>query len=149
MELAAKRRGWRIGYLICCLIYVGWVVRLSGNDFERMHRQYRETAARLAPAQSREIARQEVIADCREAQERMGRFEDQKCLAVSPADLERREKVVVKRLIGERHRSFRKLIVFYATFVIIFLLAPPLLLYGLIVLFIKVFGKVKVVNRGA
>lgn len=146
MGLAAKRSGWRIGYLICCLIYAGWVVRLSVNDFERVHRQYRETGVRLAPAQSREIARRELIVECREEQEQVGRFDDQKCLAVSPADLEQKEKVVVKRLVGERHRALRKLIVFYATFVIIFLLAPALLTYGAIILFIKVFTTVKIVK---
>lgn len=144
MGLAAKRPGWRIGYLICCLIYAGWVVHLSANDFEKVHLQYRETGARLAPAQSRKIARQALITACRGKQELLGHIENQKCLAVSPADLAQKEKVVVKRLRGERHRALRKLIVFSATFVVIFLLAPPLLVYGMIILFIKVFSTVKI-----
>jgi hypothetical protein len=146
MGFAGIRPRWRLGYVICCLIYAVWVIHLSVNDFDRIHRQYRETGARLAPSRSREIARQELIADCREEQVQLGRFEDEKCLTVLPADLEQKEKTVVKGLIDERHRALRKLIVFYATFVVIFLLAPPLLLYGLIIFFINVFLNVKVVK---
>ncbi|MEJ2688630.1 MAG: hypothetical protein P8130_01515 [Deltaproteobacteria bacterium] len=146
MGFAGKRPRWRIGYVICCLVYAVWIINLSANDFDRVHRQYRETGARLTPSRSREIARQELIADCREEQVQLGQFKDEKCLSVLPAGLEQKEKTVVKRLTDERHRALRKLIVFYATFVVIFLLTPPLLVYGLIIFFINVFLNVKVVK---
>lgn len=146
MGLSGKGRAWRIGYVLCSLIYAAWVIHLSVNDFDRVHRQYREDSAKLTPAQSSKIARQELIADCREEQMQQENFAEDRCLDVSPADLVQKEKVVVKRLTGAQHRALRKLIVFYVTFVVIFLLAPPLLIYGLIIFFISVFSKIKVVE---
>ncbi len=144
MQIKGPR--WRLCYVFCCLIYAAWMIHLGVNDFDRVHRQYRQTGVILAPSQRKEVARQELIAECREAQLQLGRYEDATCLTVSPADLAAKEKTVAKRLIAERHRALRKLILFYATFLVIFLLIPPLLIYGVIIFFINVFLNVKIVK---
>jgi len=146
MKFREIGRRWRIGYAVCCLIYVAWVILLGVNDFQKVHRQYRQTGERLEPARVREITRRELIDECREAAVRAGNFNDEGCLAVPSAILNERQRTVDDRLIDERNRAGRKLLLFYVFFVSLFLVAPPLVFYWLLVLFIRAVSKVRIVK---
>jgi hypothetical protein len=144
MRAPSKSLLWRLGYGVCCLFYVAWVVHLSPNNFDMVHGEYRRIEARLQPERIEELALKELVDKCRKEAGRSNRHQhtsgDQvaadPCLSWPVAALEKRQKVVAERLVDERRGAVRKLLVFYLGFGIIFLILPPVILYLLLSLFI-------------
>ncbi len=129
---------WRLVYVACSLIYMAWVVQLSFNNFEMVHSHYQRAGERLQPQRIQTIARNELVRQCRE--ETMGadllRGGEDPCLSLPRAVLEERQKEVKERLVSQWGLAWRKLVLFYLSFGIIFLILPPLILYLFLSLFI-------------
>jgi len=141
-----KIREWQIIYVICCLVYMGWVIHAGTNEFSRINGQYRRIANRLDEERLKTEALQELIAECRrESGSRTGRQEE-RCLSWTTMEVEARAENLEERLIRERGRGLLKLVLFYAIFVILFLFTPPALIYLLIIGIIKIFVNVKIVR---
>jgi hypothetical protein len=148
---------WRIGYAFCCLIYVVWMVSLSLNNFSMVHGDYQRGGVQLESERIREIARRELVDQCRGELKRTGRplspgdkasaAADDPCLSWPPAVLEERQKAVARRLVEEQHGGGRKLLVFYVFFAIFVLILPPVALYLLICFFIWIFRSIKIDSR--
>jgi hypothetical protein len=60
--------------------------------------------------------------------------------------VEAKGKEIEERLVRARERAGIKVVLFYAGFVIIFLLAPPFLIYLLIVGIITLYKNIKIVR---
>jgi len=137
MGFREKSLLWRGCYIVCCLAYLPWVVYLSLNDFDMVHSQYHRTKKRVQPAQIEQIARQELVDQCRKAlrgKNRQPIAGDDSCLSLPTVALEARQKVVTERLTAEQRRAGRKIVVFYLTFLGVFLILPVFLLYQLFTL---------------
>ena len=153
MRPKGKRLDWRLGFAVGTLVYVAWVLPLGLHDFEKVHRVYRQAAERLHLAKVEVIARQELIEQCkREAMvgedfrpsgNKAAGIAEPACLSWPAAVLEQKQRAVTERLIAERSRAARKLGLFYFTFVVIFLVLPPLVMYLWLVLLIRIFRSVK------
>lgn len=65
--LGRKISSGRLLYGVCYLLYVGWMVQLSVDNFGMVHRQYQRAGRRLQPARIEAVARNELMAQCREA----------------------------------------------------------------------------------
>ena len=133
-----KRHRWRIVYGVGCLLYMAWVVHLSFNNFDMVHSDYRRAGARLQPARIEAIALGELVDDCRAGIRRSGRSDvkvDEACRSFPEADLAVRRQAVGERLVAERSLAGRKLVLFYITFGLVFLILPPVIFYLLILLF--------------
>ena len=141
-----KFRHWRIIYAVCCLVYMGWIIHVGTNEFDRVNGQYRRLVGQLDADRIRAAALEELIAECRrESAMHLDRQEDG-CFSRPPAVLEAREKTVEERRSRARERGIIKLVLFYAGFVLLFLLAPPLFVYLLIVGIIKLYSNIKIVR---
>jgi hypothetical protein len=141
-----KFRHWRIIYAVCSLVYIGWVIHVGTNEFDRINSQYRRLVEQLDAGRIRTAALEELIAECRrESKGRLGLDEDA-CFTWPPTVVEARGKTIKERQIRAKERGTIKLVLFYAGFVIIFLLGPPLLIYLLIVGFLKLYKTIKIVR---
>ena len=151
MRARSKSLLWRIGYGVCCLLYVAWVVHLSPTNFDMVHGEYRRVAARLQPERIEELALKELVEKCRKESGRSNRNRhtsvDQAaadpCLSWPVAALEKRQKVVAERLVDERRGAVRKLVLFYLGFGIFFLILPPVILYLLLSFFIWLYRSIQ------
>lgn len=147
MRSLGKRQLWRIGYAVCCLFYVAWVVLLSLDNFDMVLSDYRRARERLQPVRIEAIALQELVEQCLK---KAGTVDpgglvaaEHDCLIWPAGVIIDRQQAVAERLGAERSRTFRKLVVFYFSFGVIFLLLPPTLLYLLLVFFIWLFKSIK------
>jgi len=146
MRPLKKSRTLRAGFAVCCLVYVVWVVYLGLNNFGMVHSDYRRAGERLQPERIREIAFQELVDQCRRESKRLGRPRSAEVESVTGAEdpclswpenvLEERQKTVAKRLLDEKSRSGRKLVLFYVFFGIVFLILPVVSIYLLLSFFI-------------
>ena len=137
-----KSRTLRLGFAVCCLAYVAWVVYLGLKKFDMVHSDYRRAGERLQPERIREIALQELVDQCRRESKRSDRLRsaadesftaaEDPCLSWPENVLEERQKTVAKRLLGEKNRSGLKLVLFYVFFVVVFLVLPLGMMYGLL-----------------
>lgn len=153
MGTEEKGFDWRIGYAFFCLVYASCVVYLGLDNFDKVHGEYRQAVRRLQPSQIEQIARQELVDQCRKKLKRRGHSrKDVKnalgvssgpCLSIPEAILQEREKTVSEHSKVEQKKFLRKLIVFYITFGIFFLALPLYLLYLLLSLLIWVFKDIK------
>lgn len=130
-----------IGYAVVCLAYAVWIVFLGLNNFDMVHDGYRQAGERLQPERIREAALRELVAECR----REGKIADRPrhdeagfnssadlCTAFSETVIEERRQVLHKRLHAEWGRAWRKLMLFYLFFGIVFLVLPMFMLYLLL-----------------
>ncbi|KPJ99381.1 MAG: hypothetical protein AMJ60_05265 [Desulfobacterales bacterium SG8_35] len=139
-------RHWKIIYALCSLVYVGWVIHVGANEFDRINGQYRRLAEQLDADRIRSAALEELIAECRrESRGRSGLKEDA-CLSQPLQMVEARGKVIEERRIRARERGTIKLVLFYAGFMVIFLFAPPIMIYLLIVGIITLYKNIKFVR---
>ena len=137
---------WKMIYAVCCLIYVGWVIDVGGNEFDRINSQYRRINMQLEADRVRSAALEELTVKCRSlSKQRAGRQQDE-CSSWPLAVVEAKEEEVRKRLLQPRERGIIKVIFFYTGFVLIFLLAPPVLVYLLIAAIILVYRNIKIVR---
>jgi hypothetical protein len=147
VEIIMKKiRKWQTIYAVCCLIYVGWVIDVGGNEFDRINSQYRRIVAQLDSHQIRTAALGELTAECQGLSRQSGELEEDACSSWPLAVVEAKEKQIEERLLRARERGIIKLVVFYAGFVLIFLLAPPILLYLMILGIIKIYASIKFVR---
>lgn len=133
-----------------------WVVYLSLFNFALVHRDYRRADKLLQPARIKEVARQELVDQCRRELKRFNRLRatpnivsataEDTCLSMQADVFEERQKAVTERLEHERSRMVRKLVLFYIYFGIIFLILPPVILYLLLSALIRLFKSIKFVN---
>jgi hypothetical protein len=139
-------RHWRIIYAVCCIIYVGWVIHVGGNEFDRINSQYRNLVVQLDGNKINAVAVEELVTECsRAAKDRLDLQEDD-CSSWPPHVVEARAKMIEERLFQARKRGRIKLVLFYTGFVLIFLLGPPLIIYLLLVAVIKVWKSIKIVK---
>ena len=160
MSSLNKSRNWQIGFVVFCLVYTIWVVYLSFDNFDKVHREYRSVNMRLRPARIVDIAFQELVDQCRKDShkelKRIDRYRkgsnrsstaaEDSCLSWPKAILEERQKVVTEKLVIEKGRFKRKIIVFYISFSFFFLILPMGLLYLLLSVLIWVFKGMKFVK---
>ena len=141
-------RYWRIIYAVFCLAYMGWVIHAGGNEFNRINSQYKRLVAQLDGDRIRSVALEELTAEClRQERERLDQKKKDDCSTWAPTVVESKEKQVKERVIRAKERGVIKVVLFYMGFVLIFLLAPPILFYLLIVGIIKIFKSVKFVSQ--
>jgi hypothetical protein len=141
-----KIRAWQIIYALCCLIYMGWVIHVGGNEFDRINSQYRRIVEQLDAGRIRTEALEELIAACRRKSRSQAGLKGNECLSWPPQVMEAKGKEIEERLVRARERAGIKVVLFYAGFVIIFLLAPPFLIYLLIVGIITLYKNIKIVR---
>jgi len=60
-------RRWKIIYAVCCLVYIGWVIHVGDNEFDRINSQYRRLVSQLDAGRIRTAAIDELITECRRA----------------------------------------------------------------------------------
>ena len=141
-----KIRAWKIIFVFCCLVYMGWTINVGTNEFDRINNQYRVILAQLDQGRIRTKALEELTAECNKEPKLLADRQENACLSWPPAVVEARGKEIEERLLRVRERSRIKLVLFYAGFVLIFLLAPTVLIYLLIVGIIKIKENIKIVR---
>ena len=141
-----KIKLWKIIYAVCCLIYMGWTINVGTNEFDRVNSQYRAILAQLDQDSIKTKALEELIAECNKESALQADRQEDACLSWPPEILEAREKKIEKRLLQVRERGRIKLVLFYAGFLLIFLLAPTVLIYLLIIGVIKLKENIKIVR---
>lgn len=160
MSSSHKSLNWRIGFAAFCIVYTVWVVYLSFDNFDKVHSEYRSVRMMLQPGRIDDIARKELIDQCRKDSrrelKRIDRYRkgssisataaEDHCLSWPPAILEERQKVVAERLVIEKGKFKRKVIVFYISFGFFFLIIPMVFLYLLLSLLIWAFRGLKLVK---
>jgi len=155
MKCINKRRGWRLFYAVCCLVYMGWVSYLGSNDFGRVQREYRRAGDQLEPGRIHAAALQELLAECRKRSEKqpadvdgaVNELQSGDCLSWPPAVVEAREAKIRERREERQKRAGRKLLLFSLFFGVIFLIIPPVLVYGFAVVIVKLFSAVTIVRK--
>ncbi|MHB8809412.1 MAG: hypothetical protein ACYC9M_05300 [Desulfobulbaceae bacterium] len=156
MRSGDKGSNWRLGYGVFCLVYTIWVVYLGLDNFDKVHGEYRRVLEDLRPVQVENIARQELVGECRREARRSGRTRaagsavanasEELCRTFPETVLEKREKDVVANLLAEKKRFRRKLVVFYGTFGVFFVALPLSCLYLLLSFLIWIFRDLKFVK---
>ena len=141
-----KIREWRLIYVFCCLVYMGWMINLGTNEFARINGQYRLIVDQLDAERIRTEALEELMAECRKESAMRTDRDENTCVAWPPSVVEARVREVKQRLTREKERGTIKLVLFYASFGIFFLLTPPFLIYLLIVGIITLFLNIKIVK---
>jgi len=139
-------RHWKVIYAVCSLVYMAWVTNVGTNEFDRINGQHRKLVAQLDAGQIKSGALEELAAECRRKSQENSYLKEDVCLSFPPQAVEAREKVIEERRIRARKRGTIKLILFYTGFVVIFLLAPPTMLYLLIVGVITLYKNIKIVR---
>ena len=139
-------RSWKIIYAVCCLVYMGWMILVGTIEFDRINGQYSRLAEQLDAGRIKSAALEELLAECRkESTLRLDREKDA-CLSWPPPVVEAREKEIEDRFIRARERGTIKVVFFYTAFVLIFLFAPPFLIYLLIVGIITLKKSIKIIR---
>ena len=141
-----KFRHWRIIYVVCCLVYMGWIIHVGTNEFDRVNGQYRLLVGQLDADRIRADSLEELIAECRRESAMHLERQEEGCFSRPPAVVEAKEKTIEERRSRARERGIIKLVLFYAGFVLLFLLGPQLFVYLLIVAIIKLYSNIKIVR---
>lgn len=139
-------RYWKIIYLVCSLVYIGWVINVGTNEFTRINDQYRRIVDQLDSGRIKNTALEELSAECRRESKGRPDLEKKACLSWPPAVVEAKGKEIEERWIRARERGLIKVVLFYTGFVLIFLLAPPLFIYLLLVGAIRLYRSVKIIR---
>ena len=137
---------WKIVYALCCLVYMGWTINVGGNEFDRINSQYRAIVDQLDGERIRAKVLEELISECKKESRVLPAQEEAACLSFPPTVVETREKEIEERLLRTKERGTIKLVLFYTGFVLIFLLAPPVLIYLLIVGIIKLKKNIQIIR---
>ncbi|MGB6290767.1 MAG: hypothetical protein WBF36_11620 [Desulfobulbales bacterium] len=139
-------RKWQIIYAVCCLVYMGWIIKVGTNEFDRINGQYQRLAEQIDTARVRADALEELSAECRRAQTLRADLKEDACFTWPPSVVAAREKTIEQRRTRARERGLIKLVLFYAGFVLIFLFAPPILIYLLLIGIITLYKNIKIVR---
>ena len=151
MESVKRGINWRIGFAAFAVIYVAWVSYLSLDNFDMVHTAYRDARARLEPARVEEIARRELVDRCRRQHKQQGPDEtisadEASCRSFPATVVEQQRDRVAKRLGVEKNRFKRKVVVFYVSFVLVFLALPLVFIYGLISFILWILRNIKIIQ---
>ena len=93
-----KFRKWRIIYWVCCFVYLGWMINLGTNEYDRINSQYRRIANQLDAGRIRTAALEELGTEwCKKSIARPDLKEDA-CFSWPPVVVEAREKKIEERL---------------------------------------------------
>ncbi len=141
-----KFRKFQIIYAVCCLVFLGWMINLSSNEFDRINGQYHRVLDQLDEGRIRAGALEELIAECRREKTLQADRKKDACSSWPPQVVEARGKKIAERMNRARKRAGMKLVLFYTGYVVLFLLAPPVLIYLLIIGVRKVFSIIKFVK---
>ena len=139
-------RRWRIAYAVCCLVYIGWVTHVGTNEFARINGQHQRLVKQLDADRIKSFALAELMAECRKKSGQSSGLQEDACLSFPPQAVAAREQVIAENRVRAKERGTIKLVLFYTGFVVIFLLAPPVFIYLLLVGIIKVYKSVKFVR---
>ena len=139
-------RHWKIIYALFCLVYMGWVMHVGTNEFDRINGQYRRLVAQLDAELIRSRALEELTAECFRKSGKSSATEGTPCLSWPSGVVEAKARKIEKLRIRARERGAVKLVLFYTGFVVIFLLAPPVLIYLLLIGIITLYRNIKIVR---
>jgi hypothetical protein len=139
-------RHWKIIYGVCCLVYLGWIVNVGGNEFDRINSQYRRLVEQLEPGSIKSGALEELSAECRKKLLKRDDRQEDACISWSTNVVETKVKEIEERRILAKERGIIKMMLFYAGFVVLFLLGPPLFIYVIIAGSIKIYKSIKFVR---
>ena len=139
-------RHWKSIYLVFCLVYVGWVIHVGEIEFKRVNKQYRVLVKQIEPDRIKTIALEELAAECRRESRVRNILKEDDCSTWSPEVVEAKNNKVEERLHEAKKRGFIKVVLFYTSFVVIFLLIPPLLLYLFIFGIVMLSKNIKIVR---
>ncbi len=140
-------RHWKRIYLVCCLVYVGWVIHAGWPEFLKVNHQYQVLAGRLEPDRIRAIALEELAAECRRGLRQQNIPDDGACSGWSSALVKAKSDEVAERLERARKRGLIKVVLFYSSVVVIFLLFPSLFLYVLVLGVVTLSKNIRIVRR--
>lgn len=139
-------RHWKFIYAFCCLLYMGWIIHIGDNEFDRINSQYKRIVAQLDAGRIRSAALEELTAACRKNTEELAGQEEDSCSSWEPQVVKVKEKEIEERRLQAQDRGIIKVILFYTGFVLIFLLGPPLFTYLILVGSIRIYKSVKFVR---
>ena len=137
---------WKIIFALCCLVYMGWTINVGTNEFDRINGQYRRIIQQLEPDRIKTAAIEELTEECRRLSKWQTGLKVEDCYNWPLALLKKTEIEIEARLLRAKERAIIKMVLFYTGFVLIFLLAPPILLYLLIIGIIKLKNNIKIVS---
>ncbi|KPK25150.1 MAG: hypothetical protein AMJ61_12790 [Desulfobacterales bacterium SG8_35_2] len=137
---------WRIIYAVCCLVYMGWIIHVGSNEFDRINGQHRRLVEQLDAGRIRDGVLEELSAECRGASGRRSGLEKDDCLSWPSHVVEAKAKEIKKRRIQAKERGTIKLVLFYTGFVLFFLLGPPVLVYLLLLGILTLYKNIKIVR---
>ena len=141
-----KPRTWKIIFIACSLIYMSLVIHAGRNEFDRIHTQYRRIVEQLDKERIRSASLAELTAECRRTLREQTGLKEDVCSSWPLALVEAKEKEIEKRLLKARKRGIIKVVLFYTGFVSVFLLAPIILTYLLIVAVILIYRNIKFIR---
>jgi hypothetical protein len=159
MIFIKKRRTWQVFYAACCLFYMGWVGYQGSFDLTRVHRDYRRIGEQMEPGAIHTAALLELSTECRKRAPKqradlpgadkalVSGIVDQNCNSFPSAVVEARETAIGERLAERHQRTGKKLLFFGLFFVVVFLIIPPVLVYGFAVVVVKLFQAIKIVRQ--
>ena len=139
-------RLWKIIYILCCLVYMGWTINVGTNEFDRINGQYRTIVKQLEPDRIKTAAVEELTEECHRVSKWQTGLKKEDCDHWPPTLLDKTEKEIGERLLRAKERGIIKLVLFYTRYVLIFLLTPPILIYLLILGFIKLKKNIQIVR---
>jgi hypothetical protein len=159
MNVFKKQRIWQLIYAVCCLVYVGWVSYQGSFDLTRVYRDYRRIGVQMEPGRIHAAAVEELSTECRKRAAKQKTavpgpdtgltsvMADQGCNSFPPAVVATRAAAIGEILAESYRRVSKKLLFFGVFFVVVFLIIPPVLVYGFAVVVVKVFQAIKIVRR--
>ena len=137
---------WKSIYMVCCLVYLGWMIQVSQSEFNKINRQYRVLVNQLEQDRIRNVALDELAVECRSELWEQNTVKEDACSAWSPEVIEAKSNKVKERMEQARERGFLKVVLFYSSFVIFFLLIPPLFIFLFILGIIALCKNIKIVK---
>jgi hypothetical protein len=138
---------WKIIYALCCLVYMGWIIHVAGNEFDRINSQYRRIVAQLDEGLIRSAALEELTAECRKKAMKPADPKEEECSSRPPPQVvEAKENEIEERLLQAKERGTIKVVLFYTGFTLIFLLGPPIFIYLILAGSIRIYKSVKFVR---
>lgn len=133
-------RHWKGIYLVCSLVYVGWTIHVGDSEFKKINRQYRSLVNQLEPERVKTVALKELADEHRRGVGEQSTPQDGIRYKPTSEEVEVKIQKVDKRLAEARKRGFIKMVLFYTSFMVFFLILPPLVIY-LFVLGIVTLGR--------
>jgi hypothetical protein len=123
------------------------MIDVGSNEFDRINSQYRRLTAQLDEGGIRTAAVEELTEECRRESRYLTGKDAAGCSSWSPAAVGTKARIIEKRRLRARDRGTVKLVLFYAFYVVIFLLGPPILVYLLIIAILALYRNIRFVRE--